>query len=134
MLDIQMNIDDLVKFIFLENTSDTSVYLNLQHGENGIRNAHDLFTFCVDTFCKGLVMLYGINSRLEVDSMSLEQFAHAKKKLGNAGIHASLEMTPAQRPSPPVIIQDGRGDHLEDFFLKIGSVSNEYRIRFMATH
>lgn len=86
--EIDMNIDDLAKFIFKENVNNVPIELNLE----GIESNKDLFYFCLDLFCKGLVILYGNNNSISIENITYEQFHVIQQKLKCAGINISLDM------------------------------------------
>lgn len=88
MLDVEMHINDLAEFVFLGNKNNATIELSL----NGIEDNKDLFYFCVDLFCKGLVMMFGENGKVSVDEINLEQFKSLQEKMANAGIAVSLKV------------------------------------------
>ncbi len=89
--EVDMQIDDLAKFMFTENVNDVTIELSL--GE--IANNKDLFFFCLDLFCKGLVILYGGGSRsISIDTITEDQFKHIQKKMMCAGIKVNLNIFP----------------------------------------
>lgn len=85
-LELVMHIDNLAEFIFLRNKNNAEVYLQL----NGIEDIKDLFFFCLDLFCKGLVLLYGEGNRVDLETMSMEKFIDIKHKMSLAGIDVQL--------------------------------------------
>ena len=89
--EVDMQIDDLAKFLFTENANDVSIELSL----GGIADNKDLFFFCLDLFCKGLVTLYGKGARsVSIENISSEQFKHLQHKLLCAGIKVNLSIYP----------------------------------------
>lgn len=87
---VDMHINDLASVVFKYNINDFSLMLSL----HGLENKKDLFYFCVDLFCKGLVMLYGSGNSVEIATVTQEQFDHLRKKMRNAGIDVRLEVRP----------------------------------------
>lgn len=85
---IDMQINDLATFLFKENVNNSIIELSL----GGIENNKDLFFFCLDLFCKGLVLLFGTNGKVEVESLDTEKFAIIKHKIGLAGINIILDI------------------------------------------
>jgi hypothetical protein len=86
-----MHIDELAKFLFTENVNNVTIELSL----GGIENNKDLFFFCLDLFCKGLVLLYGEGSkRVSIDTITEEQFKHIKSKMLCAGVKVDLSIYP----------------------------------------
>lgn len=89
--EIDMQIDDLAKFLFTENVNNVTVELSL----GGIEDNKDLFFFCLDLFCKGLVLLYGKGSKsVGIDTITEEQFKIIKSKMLCAGIKVDLSIYP----------------------------------------
>jgi hypothetical protein len=88
-LEVDMHVNDLAEFMFTKNTNNALIELSL----GGIENNKDLFFFCLDLFCKGLVILYGTDNRVNLDSITMEQFGDIKNKMELAGIQVNLELT-----------------------------------------
>jgi hypothetical protein len=88
MQDLNMHINDLADFIFIKNVNDSIIQLSL----NGVEDMKDLFYFCLDLFCKGLVILFGQDNKVEVENITLEQFMLLRKKMANAGININLNI------------------------------------------
>lgn len=96
MYHIDVEVDELSDFIFLKNTNDAIIELEL----GGIENNKDLFCFLLDLFCKGLVKVYGHNNQVEVDNLAMEDFVYMKKKLECAGIRVMLDIKPNKEELP----------------------------------
>lgn len=88
ILDVEMRVEDLAEFVFVKNTNDAKIEMSL----GGIEDNKDLFYFCVDLFCKGLVLMFGKGGKVDVDAVSIEQFKSLQSKMANAGIAATLEV------------------------------------------
>ena len=88
-LEVDMHVNDLAEFMFTKNTNNALIELSL----GGIENNKDLFFFCLDLFCKGLVILHGKDNRVNLDSITMEQFGDIKNKMELAGIQVNLELT-----------------------------------------
>lgn len=86
--EIDMNIDDLARFVFKENVNNVPIELNLE----GIENNKDLFYFCLDLFCKGLVILYGNHNYISIENITHEQFQFIQQKIKCAGIYVKLDI------------------------------------------
>lgn len=101
---MEIDIDYLAEFLFLRNTSNSLVELTL----GGIEDNKDFFFFCLDLFCKGLVLLYGNDNKLVINDINEEQFESVRKKLENAGILAKLttHVLPPPPPDSPPDIED----------------------------
>jgi hypothetical protein len=87
-LNVDMHINDLASFMFIKNKNNAIIELSL----GGIQNNKDLFFFCLDLFCKGLVHLFGDNGKVHVDQLTMEQFAIVKQKMSLAGIDVILNI------------------------------------------
>lgn len=89
--EVDMQIDDLAKFLFTENVNNVPIQLSI--GE--LSDNKDLFFFCLDLFCKGLVLLYSEGSRsVSIDKITEEQFQHIQSKMSCAGIKVDLHVFP----------------------------------------
>jgi hypothetical protein len=100
-LEVDMHIDDLANFMFVRNVNNALVELSL----GGIENNKDLFFFCLDLFCKGLVLLFGENGKVDVESLTEEKFNLVKQKMHLAGIDVKLDiyMDPSQSTTVSLI-------------------------------
>lgn len=88
-MEVDMHINDLAEFMFLRNMNDAKLGLTL----GGIEDNKDLFYFCLDLFCKGLVMLFGQGvNKVNVDDITMDQFVLLHKKMLNAGIQVFLDV------------------------------------------
>ena len=76
-LEVDMHVNDLAEFMFTKNKSNALIELSL----GGIENNKDLFFFCLDLFCKGLVILHGTENKVDLDSITMEQFGDIKNKM-----------------------------------------------------
>lgn len=88
VLNVELEVDELAKVLFIDNVNDSLIYLSL----GGIENNKDLFYFCLDIFCKGLVLMFGSSNRVDLESLTLEQFEIVRKKILNAGINVKLNV------------------------------------------
>lgn len=118
-LSVEMCIDDLANFMFLKNTNDAIIELSL----GGIENNKDLFFFCLDLFCKGLVFLYGNDGKVNVDTLGEEQFNTVKRKMSLAGINTVLDFE--VNPVPPL---DDQLDVSSDAPPDVPPISNSLNI------
>lgn len=124
-----MEVDNLAEFMFFKNTNDTKIELEL----NGIENKKDLFCFFVDLLCKGLVLLFGINGKLDIDSLTIEQYKQVAKKMANASIFANVDvMDNAQKRPSGVYCSNELPDNLElkDYAFIITTNMRIYMILF----
>jgi len=85
---VDMQIGDFAYFMFKENINNAIIELSLE----GIENNKDLFFFFVDLLCKGLVLLYGKDNRIELNLLTLDDFKIIKNKMILAGIQVNLNV------------------------------------------
>ena len=134
--EVDASLNELVRYIFIDNKQDNIVYMNLPYGESGIRDNHDLFVFFVDLLCKGLVMLYGNeDNKVPIDTLTQQQLAYVTAKLKNAGIDLKVmqkEIVTINRN--PILVKPriykGDDDTLDSYNLRIVSNNIEYTIAF----
>jgi hypothetical protein len=89
--EVDMEIDDLANFLFKENINNVTIELSL----GGIADNKDLFFFCLDLFCKGLVLLYGQGTKsVSIETITKEQFNQLQSKMLCAGIKVCLAIFP----------------------------------------
>lgn len=131
-----MYVDDLAKFMFKDNINNTIIELSL----GGVENNKDLFCFFVDLLCKGLVILYGKDSRVEIDELNMNDFTIVKNKMRLAGIDVLLDAQPnIDRKASGINILDiiettNDNANLEDFSFKVTCTQMIYRIKFALIH
>lgn len=85
---VDMHISDLADFMFKKNVHNSIIELEL----NGVEDNKDLFFFLVDLFCKGLVLLFGRENKVEIDSLTMEDFSVVKQKMSLAGVNVLLNI------------------------------------------
>lgn len=132
---VDMEVDDLAKFMFLENINNAVIELSL----GGVESNKDLFCFLVDLLCKGLVLSYGFDNRVEIDNLTFQDFQKIQQKIGCAGIQVHLEVkenTEGDIAGVNMYEIDRIDDNapLYDFTLKLTSVNNIYHIKFSLSH
>lgn len=89
----ELEVDDFAKFIFLRNESNKHIALSL----SGIDTTKDLFCFCLDMLCKGIVLLFGGDvKRVAVQDLSYENFEVVCDKMKCLGIKCRLETFEAE--------------------------------------
>lgn len=135
-MEVEMHINDLAEFMYLKNINDAKVEMSL----GGIEDTKDLFFFCLDLFCKGLVLLFGTAERkVSIQDISLDQFQVIKKKLGNAGIAVTLEVFEDidmgdEAQVPGFNIQEIESNpplpHLKDYNFRVRFSNTVYQIVF----
>jgi hypothetical protein len=127
---VDMQVDDFVDFMFMKNTNSV-IDLSLE----GIENNKDLLCFFIDTMCKGLVMLFGKDNRLELDDISLDDFDIIRKKMALAGIYITLSVDSNINNIPPHVnireLDSYPNDiELNDFIFKVTTIDYIYSITF----
>jgi hypothetical protein len=132
---VESTLHGLVQYIFIDNTDDAKVYMNLPHGEHGIRDNHDMFVFCIDLLCKGLVVLYGDTPySVCLESLSMNQIDFVKKKMANAGLLLKLDTSHVESETflmnRPRIVKIDDDDKLTSYRMHITSSDIEYTIHF----
>ena len=112
-MNVDMHIDDLAMFMFLKNKNNAIIELSL----GGIESNKDLFFFCLDLLCKGLVLLFGNDRKVELDSLTPEAFDDVKKKMSLAGINVQLHIEQIYSPQTSTLTtdDDGPSDLVDDF-------------------
>lgn len=130
-----MHIDHFADFMFVKNTNDAVIELTLPE----VTNNKDMFFFLVDLVCKGLVLLFGSNNRLEISSLGMEDFKTIKHKMGLAGIDVHLSLKEGDDFSPKLNLQhieDTFADNLplKEYVFKINNVDVAYEISFDLFH
>lgn len=103
---VEMHINDLADFMFIKNTNNSLIELEL----NGIEDNKDLFFFLVDLFCKGLVLLYGTNNKVEISDLTLEDFNTVKQKMALAAVDVHLLITEVPQDEEDVEPEDESSD------------------------
>lgn len=84
-MNIELNIDDLAYFIFVQNKNEAPIDLQL----HGIKDTRDLFCFCIDLLSKGLIHVCHKDS-VDIDEVSEEEFAILSRKMKTIGIQVHL--------------------------------------------
>ena len=89
--DVEVHIDELASFVFLRNVNNAILDLSL----GGIENNKDFFFFCLDLFCKGLVLMVGNGISVTLEDLTMDDFVKIKTKMLCAGIEPLLEIFPS---------------------------------------
>ena len=95
-LNVMMHVDHLAEFMFTKNVNNAYIELTL----NGLQNTKDMFFFCLDLFCKGLVFMFGVNYRVNVQELTLENFQQLRDKMRLAGIEITFDAQPPDVDMP----------------------------------
>lgn len=102
-----LEVEQLAHYVFVQNVTNKKIGLDI----HGLGHSKDLFCFCLDLFCKGIVLIGGVNDdmaqerRAEIDSMSMDQFNVISRKMLLAGIKCRLDMRPLDTP---MTVQESR--------------------------
>ena len=133
---VDMHVNDLATFMFTKNVNNATLELSL----GGIENNKDLFFFCLDLLCKGLVLLYGKYGRVDVERLSFECFNCIKKKMALAGINVKLNVESVDAPEDinainlDEIHSQSDSDELSDYIFKMKMDKIIYNIAFELVH
>jgi hypothetical protein len=137
ILNIDMNINDFAEFMFKKNVNNAEIYLEL----GGIEDNKDLFYFCLDLFCKGLIYMFGENGKVNIELITHEQFYQVKQKMLLAGIIVNLtyqDITNNLDQNTVInldeIEKDENNLNLKDYEFTITTDKLIYKINFDLTH
>lgn len=84
-----MEIEDFADFMFIRNTDNKPLEVSM----GGLDNNKDMYFFCLDLFCKGLVLLFSNDGHsVAVEELSQDDFNLVKTKMACAGINVHLEV------------------------------------------
>ena len=90
MNNFNIDIDLLAPIIFIKNTNNLPISLNL---EDPLKNPKDIFYFCTDLFFKGLYYMHNdANNKVVINNLSLEQIYEVVSKLKLAKINTILNI------------------------------------------
>ena len=82
------DLNNLTEYIFQKNFNNSKIQIDV----DGIENIHDLFCFCFDLLCKGLILLYSKDGdQIDVENLTMDQFNIAKERLSFTGIQVFIE-------------------------------------------
>ena len=147
------SIHDLSKHIFKNNDEGHEMLLGL---EESVKTNKELFSFCFQLFCNGLVLLYGDGQKVLLNALSMEQLDVIRKKLKSAHIRVKIATydletaylldiveKPTSSPNQPrpnegsvlaksmaAIRTQGENDALEDYALTLMMHGNVMQIHF----
>lgn len=137
-LDVNMHINDLADFVFTKNVHNAEIFLQLFE----VEDIKDLFFFCLDLFCKGLVLMYGEGNRVTLEDITMEQFAEVRRKLLLTGIEVFLhtEMRTEDDGMPTgenrtiIRVDEKDENELKDYKFTICTNTLVYEVHFELTN
>lgn len=89
---MQVGIDDLAQYVFVRHDPKYRIDLTVVRG---IETSKDLFCFCLDLMCKGLVLMFGAeDNKVVVENLRREQFDMVNARLKLMGIECKLDVQP----------------------------------------
>jgi hypothetical protein len=119
--EVDMEIDDLANFLFTKNINNITTGLSL----GGIADNKDLFFFCLDLFCKGLVIMFGEGKNsVSIDSITTEQFIKLQSKMLCAGIKVNLHTLPLDIDVDITVSTEDEGNEKTFSILNIEELTN----------
>ena len=104
-----MDVSELENYIFIHNTHDNQLLINI----NCLKKQKELFFLLFDLFCKGLILMYGENNRMTLNTLGMEQFDEVKRKLKCAHIHLNLILYDKEMAELLDLIPKDMDDHYE---------------------
>lgn len=147
--DVELHVDDLAEFVFRRNVNNVPLELSL----GGIENNKDLFFFCLDLFCKGLVLTRGDGQTVNLEDISMEDFTTIKTKMVCAGIEPTLQVFPSDVDTVSEIDLDENGNQIkrnklnidelnamddsspiESFLFRVTNIDMTYVVSFKIVH
>jgi hypothetical protein len=96
--------------MFRRNANNSIIELEL----NGVEDNKDLFFFLVDLFCKGLVLLFGNNNKVEVENLTMDDFNVVKQKMSLAGVNVVLNIVPMEAEEEVNDVDDNSNNNKEE--------------------
>lgn len=123
---VEMDMQSLLQFVFIENKKANIIFQSEM-----FKTSKDLFFFCVDFLCKGLVLLFSEDGKtLYFSKLSTESFMLALAKMEKLGINASITDASGQPGNEPATIVSGQGSRLEEFCLFLPLVHVRWYLQF----
>ena len=83
-----MSIDSLVEAIFIKNNFDNEIRFEVDSNMNN----KQLAQFLHSLFIKGLILMYGKNNQLVLNSLTMDQLERARHKLKLAHVKARVNL------------------------------------------
>ena len=77
---------DLAAFVFLANKEHKSIQLDLQQ----LGSTKELFYFLLHLLCKGLILLFGLDNSVSIDTLDVDKLYQINQKLQCIGIRVHI--------------------------------------------
>lgn len=130
-LNVEVELQDLAELIFIKNVNNARIYIDL----SCFTTTKELFFFLVHLLCKGLVVMYGTNNRIEIDDVSFEQYSHISNKLRCIGVNCILAQEQVTNTKLScTTFCNTHCQNLKDMYVSILSQTNQYKISFQLIH
>lgn len=136
---VDMSVNDLADFVFTKNYENKSIQMHI----SGLEDTQDLFCFCLDLLCKGLVLLFGTDNKVSVNDLTGDQFHIIREKMKCIGIDCMLEMFSVELPAENFvdlwtqnymnmerIRTEIKSQNLEDYQFNLQTLETIYQIKF----
>jgi hypothetical protein len=149
----RLGMHEMSNRIFKHNDQGYEMLLGL---DQSVKTNKELFSFCFQLFCNGLVLLYGDEQKVLLNALSMEQLDTIRKKMKCVHIHvkiATYDLDTAylldivEKPTSPqnqlrpnegsvlaksmaAIRTQGENDALEDYALTLMMHGNVMQIHF----
>ncbi len=139
MIDVEMEIEDLANFMFQKNVNNVPLELSM----SGIENNKDMYYFCLDLFCKGLIQLFSKDGKsVTIEELTYDDFQLVKSKMSCAGIHVSLEVIASSNEREKTnyltnlheIDKDDNNKPLHDYKFILNTIPCQYVVSFSLFH
>ncbi len=134
---MNLNLDEFAAYVFNKHCDSTAINVQIS---DGIDTAKDMFCFCLDLLCKGIVLMFGgTEGSVRIDSITMEQFGELKKKMKLVGIDCDLAVSgPYDPPLTVVDMASKMGTfysqpddmNIEDYTFEIVSNNMVYSVKF----
>lgn len=137
---MELSIDQFAEYVFLSHDPKYRIDLTVV---KGLETPKDLFCFCLDLLCKGLVIMYGNGeSRVLIEELTAEQFKSVNDRLGLLGIKCHLDVIPMESDVSyndrllrvAQIYSAPDNMPLEDYQIELVGNQATYKIKFSLFH
>ena len=118
---------ELLERIYHKNPNNNRLFIEA----NSLRSTKELFRFCLDLFCKGLVMCHGGDTRrVEIDKLSMDQIQYVIDKLSYTGIMTIVRVLTKEHyhiinEEPE---QEQSDDSLQEPFIQKQKIQDAYKV------